>query len=150
MKYGFVSPPKAGKQTYVPRLIEKRYSTKILSLCKSSMSEQKEEQQDNFQNKALSDVENFLLLLSELNIIDSEKTKNPQTQQRIDDSGLLNIDHKDDKYIDIKSSKSSSRRLENEQDLSAQSKPKYLDRKSLDIKRSPNGQNSLANPKQKS
>ena len=90
------------------------------------MSEQKEEQQGNFQNKALSDVEKFLLLLSELNIIDSEKPKNLQNQQRIDDSSLLNIDHKDDKYIDIKSSKSSSRRLEIEQDLSAQSKPKYL------------------------
>ncbi len=95
------------------------------------MSEQKEEQQGNFQNKALSDVEKFLLLLSELNIIDPEKPKNLQNQQRIDDSSLLNIDHKDDKYIDIKSSKSSSRRLEIEQDLSAQSKPKYLDGKSL-------------------
>ncbi|MCL1495656.1 MAG: BON domain-containing protein [Pseudanabaena sp. Salubria-1] len=114
------------------------------------MSEQKEEQQGNFQNKALSDVEKFLLLLSELNIIDSEKPKNLQNQQRIDDSSLLNIDHKDDKYIDIKSSKSSSRRLEIEQDLSAQSKPKYLDGKSLDIERSPNGQNSLAKPRQKS
>ena len=114
------------------------------------MSEQKEEQQGNFQNKALSDVEKFLLLLSELNIIDSEKPKNPQNQQRIDDSSLLNINHKDDQYIDIKSSKSSSRRLEIEQDSSAQSKPKYLDRKSLDIKRSPNGQNSLAKPRQKS
>jgi hypothetical protein len=114
------------------------------------MSEQKEEQQGNFQNKALSDVEKFLLLLSELNIIDSEKPNNLQNQQRIDDSSLLNIDHKDDKYIDIKSSKSSSRRLEIEQDLSAQSKPKYLDGKSLDIERSPNGQNSLAKPRQKS
>ena len=25
MKYGFVSPPKAGKQTFVPRSLEKRY-----------------------------------------------------------------------------------------------------------------------------
>ena len=114
------------------------------------MSEQKEEQQGNFQNKALSDVEKFLLLLSELNIIDSEKPNNPQNQQRIDDSSLLNIDHKDDKYLDIKSSKSSSRRLEIEQDSSAQAKPKYLDRKSIDIERSPNGQNSLAKPIQQS
>jgi len=114
------------------------------------MSEQQEEQQGNFQNKALSDVEKFLLLLSDLNIIDSEKPKNLQNQQCIDDSILLNIDHKDDKYIDIKSSKSISKRLEIEQDLSDQSQPKYLDRKSLDIKRSPNGQNSLAKPRQKS
>ncbi|MBD2315732.1 hypothetical protein [Phormidium tenue] len=25
VKYGFVSPPSAGKQTFVPRLLEKRY-----------------------------------------------------------------------------------------------------------------------------
>jgi len=30
VKYGFVSPPKAGKQTYVPRLIEKRYMCKVM------------------------------------------------------------------------------------------------------------------------
>ncbi|MEA5479308.1 hypothetical protein VB774_16930 [Pseudanabaena galeata UHCC 0370] len=27
VKYGFVSPPSAGKQTYVPRLLEKRYKS---------------------------------------------------------------------------------------------------------------------------
>jgi outer membrane protein OmpA-like peptidoglycan-associated protein len=50
------------------------YSTQTLSSTKNTMSEQKK----NFQNNALSDVEKFLLLLSELSIIDSDKTGNAQ------------------------------------------------------------------------
>ena len=114
------------------------------------MSEPKGEQKGNFQNKALSDVEKFLLLLSELNIIDSEKPENSQGQQRIQDASQLNIEHKDTQYVDIKSSQISSKLLENEQDLSAKSNPKYLDGETLDITRSPNGQNSLAKPRSKS
>ncbi|WP_434687682.1 BON domain-containing protein [Pseudanabaena minima] len=113
------------------------------------MSEPKGEQKGNFQNKALSDVEKFLLLLSELNIIDSEKPKSSQEQQGIQDASLLNIDHKDTQSIDIQSSQTSSRLLKSEQGLSAKSNPKYLDGVSLDT-RSPNGQNSLAKPRPKS
>ncbi|OYQ62750.1 hypothetical protein B9G53_20570 [Pseudanabaena sp. SR411] len=111
------------------------------------MSELKGEQKGNFQNKALSDVEKFLLLLSELNIIDSEKPKNSQNQQRVDDSSLLNIDNYDNKYKEIKSS---SRLLESEQNLIGKSRKKFPDEEFLDITRSPNSQNSLAKPRQKS
>jgi outer membrane protein OmpA-like peptidoglycan-associated protein len=104
------------------------------------------EQKGNFQNKALSDVEKFLLLLSELNIIDSEKPKNPKNHQQVDDSSLLNIDNQDNKYPDIKSS---SRLLEIEQNLAGKSRQKSQDEDFVDITRSPNSQNLSAKPRPK-
>jgi outer membrane protein OmpA-like peptidoglycan-associated protein len=80
------------------------------------------EQKDNSQNKALSDVEKLLLLLSELNIIDSDKSKIPQNQEQIDDLSL----------IDIKSEELSSNLVKPEQHLSFESSQKSSVRKFLD------------------
>ncbi|MBD2189561.1 BON domain-containing protein [Pseudanabaena mucicola] len=76
------------------------------------------EQQSNFPNQSLNDVEKFLLLLSDLNIINAEKPQSPQNQQRIDISELLNIDN-------------------NEQSLSTQVRQKSPDEDFSDITRSP-------------
>jgi outer membrane protein OmpA-like peptidoglycan-associated protein len=110
------------------------------------MSEQKGEQKGNFQNKALSDVEKFLLLLSELNIIDSEKSKEPQNHQGINDSIFLKIDNQDSQD---KETKSRSSLFDIEQNLSAKSSPQSLGDEFSDVARSPNGQNSVAKPRPK-
>ena len=110
------------------------------------MSEQKGEQKGNFQNKALSDVEKFLLLLSELNIIDSEKSKEPQNHQGINDSIFLKIDNQDSQD---KETKSRSSLFDIEHNLSAKSSPQSLGDEFSDVARSPNGQNSVAKPRPK-
>ncbi len=92
------------------------------------------ERKGDSQNNSLSDVEKFLLLLSELNIIDSEKPKNPQKLQQIDNTSLLNIDNKDNKHAGLQPR---SRLLAIEQNLSIKPRQKSSDEEFLDIVRSP-------------
>jgi outer membrane protein OmpA-like peptidoglycan-associated protein len=96
------------------------------------------EQKDNLENKSLTDVEKFLLLLSELNIIDSEKPKNPQKPKQIDNSSLLSVDNKDNnknkKHGELQPR---SRLIEIKQNLSVKPKQKSSDAEILDVVRSP-------------
>ncbi len=95
------------------------------------------ERKDNLQDKSLTDVEKFLLLLSELNIIDSAKSKNPQKPQQIDNSSLLNIDNKDNnknkKHAEVQLR---SRLVEVKQNLAVKPKQKSSDAENLDVVRS--------------
>jgi outer membrane protein OmpA-like peptidoglycan-associated protein len=98
------------------------------------------ERKDNLEDKSLTDVEKFLLLLSELNIIDSENSKNPQRPQQIDNLSLLNVDNKDNK--DNKNKKhgelqTRSRLVEVKQNLAVKPKQKSSDAEILDVGRSP-------------
>ncbi len=61
-------------------------------ITQNTMSERK----DNLQNKSLSDVEKFLLLLSDLNIIDSDKSKDTQNQTQTNDLAIIDLNHQKD------------------------------------------------------
>jgi outer membrane protein OmpA-like peptidoglycan-associated protein len=82
------------------------------------------ERKGDSQNNSLSDVEKFLLLLSELNIIDSEKPKISQKLQQIDNTSLVNIDNNDIKHGGIQPR---SKLLDIEQKLSVRPKQKISD-----------------------
>ncbi|GBO56814.1 hypothetical protein APA_5149 [Pseudanabaena sp. lw0831] len=92
------------------------------------------ERKGDSQNNSISDVEKFLLLLSELNIIDSEKSKISQKQQQKDNASLLNIDNKYHKNGELQPR---LRLVEIEQNLSVKPRQKTSDEEVLDIARSP-------------
>jgi hypothetical protein len=103
-------------------------------ITQNSMSERK----DNLQDKSLTDVEKFLLLLSELNIIDPEKSKNPQKPQQKTDSSLLNIDNKDKNKENTNGEiQTRSRLVEIKQNLSVKPRQKPSEAEILDVVRSP-------------
>jgi outer membrane protein OmpA-like peptidoglycan-associated protein len=87
------------------------------------------ERKSSSNNNALSDVENFLFLLSDLRIIDSEDSANEEPTEPESDSGLIDIDF-ENKELEIlpsliQSSLIQSSQIENEQDIF------------LDVERSP-------------
>ncbi len=95
------------------------------------------ERKDNLEDKSLTDVEKFLLLLSDLNIIDAEKSKSPQKPQQIDNSSLSNIDtnhNKDKKHSELQTR---SRLVKAKQNLSVKPKQKSSDAEILDLVRLP-------------
>ena len=95
------------------------------------------ERKDNLEDKSLTDVEKFLLLLSDLNIIDAEKSKSSQKPQQIDNSSLSNIDtnhNKDKKHSELQTR---SRLVEAKQNLSVKPKQKSSDAEILDVVRLP-------------
>ncbi|PZV13812.1 MAG: hypothetical protein DCF20_14155 [Pseudanabaena sp.] len=92
------------------------------------------ERKSNLSNKSLSDVENFLLLLSDLNIIDSDKSKDHQNQDQSIDSSLKDIVRKND--YKGEEPKTVSRLIDIEQDLSFKSSTETLEKEFLDGDRS--------------
>ena len=112
--------------------LRKSYIVQNIVITPNIMSERKGDSQNN----SLSDIEKFLLLLSELNIVDAEKSKDPQKPQQKDNSSLSNKDNKDNKDNKRAEIQPRPRLLKIEQNLSVKPRQKSLDEDFLDIPRS--------------